>query len=93
MEDALLQITRREASWGGMLSSTTPAAGPTSAASAQANGSDGSNNGSNGVGAINGRTAAASKAGREGDGLIVGVGTLNGGVGGGDVLPETRTLV
>lgn len=45
--------------------------------SERSNGTDG--------GSINGRTAA------KGDGLIVGVGASNGA--GGDILPETRTLV
>lgn len=96
VEDALLQITHREATWGGMLSSTTPSAVPSSA-SAATNGSDdnGTGNGGGGGGSssANGRTAGSKGSGREaGEGLIVGLGSLNGGAGG-DILPETRTLV
>eukprot|EP00903_Cladosiphon_okamuranus_P018690 g17203.t1 len=93
VEDALLQVTHREATWGGMLSST-PAAAPSSAASGAANGGGGGSGGSGGSSA-NGRTAGSkpSSSGREaGEGLITGLGSLNGSVGG-DILPETRTLV
>ncbi|CAB1121477.1 unnamed protein product [Ectocarpus sp. CCAP 1310/34] len=94
VEDTLLQITHREATWGGMLSGATPStAAPSSFSSASA--ANGINNGGSGngggAGSLNGRTGGP-KAGREGgEGLIVGVGSSNGG--GGDILPETRTLV
>eukprot|EP00904_Undaria_pinnatifida_P003883 jgi/Undpi1/13496/HiC_scaffold_8.g03155.m1 len=74
----------REATWGGMLSSSHAAASSSSAPSERTNGSSD-------AGSINGR--AGSKALAEGgSGLIVGVSAANGG-GGGGTLPETRTLV
>lgn len=95
VEDALLQITRREASWGGMLSSATPAAGGQSATSAPANGSVSSGNGGGGVsgmGTINGRTAASKSSAAAAAGRGGGMGALNGGAGG-ENLAGTRTLV
>ncbi|CAN0190606.1 unnamed protein product [Pylaiella littoralis] len=95
VEDALLQITRREASWGGMLSSATPAAGGQSATSAPANGSVSSGNGGGGVsgmGTINGRTAASKSSSSAAAGRGGGMGALNGGAGG-ENLAGTRTLV
>ncbi|CAN0211980.1 unnamed protein product, partial [Hapterophycus canaliculatus] len=116
VEDALLQITHREATWGGMLSGSTPAAAsgavpPTSSASSApvngrnngvgVSGGGGGGGGSGGVGSINGRPAGSSKSqpssaaaagrGNGGDGLVGGVGSSMGV--GGDILPETRTLV
>lgn len=103
VEDALREISQREATWGGMLSgSSAAAASPAGGAGGASSGSERErSNGSNadGIGSINGRSAGNSSAkalpsGRE-EGFIVGVGASNGGRGamGGDIIPDTRTLV